>query len=957
MEDFDLLEHVQPADGWFCVLGIKGKSIHQELVKTRAEVDTEAAKFLAAKRNVFFALAKFKTNKDRTGDNVQSLKSFWLDLDCAPGKEIVNEETGRPDGYADKGTGLAELMKFCKTVGLSKPTIINSGRGFHVYWALEEEIGPKEWKVVATRFRDICFKQDMYVDGNVFDTSRILRIPGTLNFKQDPPLPVEVIHVAPAIKYADFKDLLGITEEDFIEAKEPPKRMMSALGQALLDNMSTSFDKIMRAKPPCNQIMDCFKSRATLSEPRWFDVLSIAKFCSDAETSIHKLSKDHPDYDPQETNKKIEHIKGPHSCATFAVNNPGGCDNCPHKGKITNPMALGREVKRAKEYDEEAPYDLAPAMEIDVKTGEHKVSKMPTPPSPYYWTETGMLYAQFGDENPTFIYDHKLYVVKRMTDPDLGDVAVMRLHLPHDGIKEFCIPNSRVTNQVKLKEELSKNGVLSSDAQFKKVSTYVLECLRELQHKRKADIMRTQFGWIDNDTKFLVGEREITVDGVYHAPPSDITKSMTPLFEPKGNLEEWKKAFALYGRPGMEIHAFAALSGFGSAMLKFTEQKGAVINLVHTKAGTGKTTILRMVNSICGDPEGLLGTPDDTAVARINKIGILRNVSNTVDELTNLEGKDLSDVLYAFSQGKGKDKGDLHQNKLRVNTSTWRTMTVSSSNASFIQKLSTLKNVPDGEYMRLLEFKIGYTAHAIVSTQEGKDIFDHKLNNNYGHAIVPFIQWAIANLNEYKDTLLKVQKKIDKELNLTQRERNWSAMVATNITCGLFAHRLGLLPGWDMQNIYKEVVRELNDMRKETTAPVGGAIAVLGEYINRHNNNLLIINDGVDLRSNAKSFPIREPKGELFIRHEPDTGLWFVNANHFKTDCGQTQIDYKDTIKELKAKGVFLKSVTKRIAKGMIGDVKIWPVYCLVFDGKNSEFETIKDGLPTGEDDGEGGAD
>ena len=249
------------------------------------------------------------------------------------------------------------------------------------------------------------------------------------------------------------------------------------------------------------------------------------------------------------------------------------------------------------------------------------------------------------------------------------------------------------------------------------------------------------------------------------------------------------------------MQAFIALTGFGSPLLKFTEQKGIVLNLVHSLAGTGKTTVLRMVNSVCGNPELLLGTKDDTQVGKILKVGILNNIANTIDEMTNLDGAELSSVLYAFSQGKGKERGEAATNKLRINNTTWRSFTVSSSNASFQQKLTSTKTTPDGELMRLLEFKTSYTKNDkgenIISTQEGKDLFDHTLNNNYGHAIVPFMQWVIGNLEETKVTLRRVQRRIDAELGLTQRERTWSAAIAANITGGLIAERLGLLPDWD----------------------------------------------------------------------------------------------------------------------------------------------------------------
>ena len=62
---FDLLDAVQPKNGWFCVVGIRGSSVVQKLVQTREEVDTQVEQFIADKRNAFFAVAKFKTNADR----------------------------------------------------------------------------------------------------------------------------------------------------------------------------------------------------------------------------------------------------------------------------------------------------------------------------------------------------------------------------------------------------------------------------------------------------------------------------------------------------------------------------------------------------------------------------------------------------------------------------------------------------------------------------------------------------------------------------------------------------------------------------------------------------------------------------------------------------------------------------------------------------------------------------
>ena len=41
--------------------------------------------------DVYFALASFKEAKSRKVDNVQHLKSFFLDLDCGPSKDFVSQ--------------------------------------------------------------------------------------------------------------------------------------------------------------------------------------------------------------------------------------------------------------------------------------------------------------------------------------------------------------------------------------------------------------------------------------------------------------------------------------------------------------------------------------------------------------------------------------------------------------------------------------------------------------------------------------------------------------------------------------------------------------------------------------------------------------------------------------------------------------------------------------------------
>jgi hypothetical protein len=64
MTNFDLLQTVQPDDGYFAIVGIKeGTWTRQELVATREEVDALAKDYMAEGRNVFFGVAKYTTDE------------------------------------------------------------------------------------------------------------------------------------------------------------------------------------------------------------------------------------------------------------------------------------------------------------------------------------------------------------------------------------------------------------------------------------------------------------------------------------------------------------------------------------------------------------------------------------------------------------------------------------------------------------------------------------------------------------------------------------------------------------------------------------------------------------------------------------------------------------------------------------------------------------------------------
>lgn len=908
MTTIDLLDTVLPQEGWFAVLGIKGKSVRQKLVQTRDEVNKITEKFVAEERNVFFGLAKFETGESREQDNVKALKAFWLDIDCGPVKAEVNPKTGRPDGYIDQATGMQELIKFCSLIGLPQPIVVDSGRGLHVYWPLTESVSRNLWEPVAKRFRDLCVKQNFYVDPSVFEASRVLRIPGTFNFKEDPPLPVSVVMEGEAIEFDKFKDILGVTEVVPVEFA-PSKGELNEFTKSLLGNKIQRFKNIMiRGDSGCQQLNYAYENQDSISEPLWWSALTVANVCVDRQIAIHMMSSQHPDYDAAATDAKASQQKenkaGPHTCATFEKHNPGGCDGCKWKGKITGPIALSSEINEATEEDNE----------VEVEAGVIEV--IPEYPKPYLRGAGGGIFLPpVGDEaEPICVYEHDLYVLKLMMDPAAGMCALMKLHLPHDGMKEFVIPLETISVPEELKRELATKGVACTQTQMKHLAMFVMAFVKNLQYIRKSEIMRTQFGWAEKESKFIIGDREISKDGTYGSPASAETRAIAQHMVPHGTYDAWREVFNMYSLPGLEPHAFAALTAFGAPLFKFTGLKGAIINVIYKFGGTGKSTTLFMCNSVYGHPESLCSVWKDTNNAKMQRLGVMNNLPYTIDEITNITPADFSDLAYGMSQGRAKDRMEGASNKLRENNTTWQTMSLASANASFYEKLGNAKAGANAEMLRLFEYTIPPTN--VISTEDGKRLFDRQLKENYGHAGDIYIQWLINNLEEAVEAILSIQRRIDTELRLTPPERFWSAVAACNIAGGLIAKRIGL-HDYDMAEIYKWTCKTIQGMREEIKPPSENAVSIIGDYINRHMQNILVVKADVDKRTAAHSLPTLEPKGELLIRYEPDTKMMYMITREFKHDCVERQTNYKDTLKELETSGFFKGPITKRMSKGM----------------------------------------
>lgn len=914
-----LLEAVLPSEGWYCIVGLKkGGTPKQTFHETLESADAEIARLLDQEYDTYFACSKYETNTSRTQPNAKYVKAFWLDIDCGESKD-----------YLDQAAGLQALQEFCKTVGLPKPTIVNSGRGLHVYWRLTKTISAEEWKPVAERLKYLCEEHEFYADpARTADIASILRVPETLNFKAAPPKPVTIMDVSPEVDYEDIKNKIGVLIAP--PSFNLPKQQLNELTKALANNEEKWF-KVIMAKTikgtGCAQLAKIATEQDTVDYNLWRAGLSVAWACEDRDEAVHKISSGHPDYNPAETIRKAMDTGGPQRCATFEKYNHGGCDDCAHKGKITSPIQLGKKILRANNQDNI----------VEVSQQEPNIPAttvvIPEYPFPYFRGKTGGVYRSNGDgEDPDLVYPHDLYIVKRMHDPQRGEVAWIRLHLPRDGIREFALPVTDLMSKERIKEKLGWYGVVGTQKQIDSISQFMIKFVNELQFKAELEVMRMQYGWTDKDRKFIIGDQEVTAEGIRYSPPSSATVSLSEYMQPMGTLEEWKTVANVYNREGFEPHAFGFFTAFGSPLLKHLNLKGAVINLINNASGTGKTTIAQVMHSVYGHPDEQMLIWRDTMNMKLNRMGIMNHLPMSCDEVTKMQADDFSDFLYAVSQGRARGRMKSQVNEERINNSKWGLLCVCTSNASFYDKIGAMTGTPDGELMRLIEYQIPVTS--LMKKEEADEIFP-KMFVNYGHAGRLYLKWLVANLEEAVDMVKQIQLVIDKKIKFSGRERFWSGVAACNIAGGMIAKRLGIID-IDIKRVFEWMIKEFSQMRKEIKPPATNQASVIGEFLNEHRSSILVINDICDNRTGMAQLPIVEPRYDLLVRIEPDTKKLFISAKHLRKFCTDNRITLKEALKALEADGIYEKTLKKRMAKGT--KIEGLPTDAFMFDCSKGDF-------------------
>jgi hypothetical protein len=904
----------------------------QKFTETLEELQQIAHEMLQDTFDVYFALASYEDNTaGRTNNNALHLKSFFLDLDC-----------GLDKPYASQEDALAALKGFIKELKLPKPTLVNSGRGIHVYWVLEKEIPRAEWKPIAESLKALCQKHKLHADPAVTaDVARILRLPGTLNFKNpDAPLDVQLLMEGSPVSIEKIKEVFQYSEDIFSEMGEVPqhlKRGLDPMTKLLMDNHQYKFKTIFKLSlqgKGCAQILNAYENQKSLEEPLWRAALSIATRCADREKAIQVLSDKHPDYNAEQAKAKAESTKGPYTCETFKKLNPSGCEGCPHK--IGTPLQLGAELIE--------PVKEPQVVKEETKNGTMREFVIPEEfPFPYSRGKNAGVYMQVkneeGEKTTELVCKYFFYAVSHIDDPDVGHTLLLRLHLPQDGVKEFLMPYRDLMAKDRFRDIISEHGLIALGKEQDRLMSYIAKWAEHLQAATKSEKARRQFGWLDDDSGFILGEREVTPNEVKYSPPTATTLPLVPMFGEKGDFHVWKDVVNAYTRQDMQARAFAFFMGFGNMLLKFTPLEGYALSLMSQKSGTGKTTVLHAIASIFGNPkEGWMMLAKDTHNQKIQRVGTMRHIPILFDEMTQLTVEAKSDLVYDITQGRGKNRMKSSENVERTNNTKWATGIICTTNRSLRDDILSIKAMPEGELMRILELRVLKDPNDDPAWARSHF---NRLYSNYGHAATPFIQYVLNNLPEVIEFVEKVQQKIEQATDMKSHERYWSIQAALAISAGIIGRKLNL-HDIDHRPVMQFVINHIIASRKQNQQLMEEGSDFLGNLLQRRFHEILVINGTKDARTGLESGPIREPRGALTARYEPDTHILCVSSKEYRAECAKWKVNFEESLERYKKSGAFLGMKRKRMSAGTTMDANV-NVHALWFDTTKLDFFNQED--------------
>lgn len=896
----EFLKITLPESGnYYVATADSNSNFKQWKIGTKSELAEKIENITYQHKNVYFATGSF--NNSRTAKGIKHKKIFYLDLDCGPGKE-----------FPDKPTAGKELIAFIKKANILIPSIVvDSGNGLHVYWVLDTSINAKQWLNIAEALKAACEEYDFKADPVVTtDIARVLRAPETVNYKdQKHPRPCKIF--SGNSKQYSYEEV----RHAFLKWVRPTT--LSTVPSALKNNgalsggMHNQFVPLAKHMVPQCAVLaevaatggrgddDPQSCRVGIGykEVFWQQTLYLLAFCEDGHDYIHTVSEKHKTYSHKETEMKFgqQLIKAqdpgrkPTVCSTLEQYMPDKCAECPFKGKFKSPIALGKP----------------PATEI---------------PYGYIQDDKGIMRIE-GDETLRILP----YIIE---DFNVGyDIAGHGLILSLKAVIaktayyiEFA--HALLCDVRAIGKELSIHGIALNKHQLAEFIHLMTTWTQQMQRARQVRSTTRAFGWFEQGKRmgFAAGNNIYWNDG--KAETSLVPyKDLAAMYTPTGSIDIWKEVanyIVKQDRPGINV---AIASAFASPLVKFTGVSGLTLAIVSEKSGTGKSTGLKVAQSVWGHPVKGVNALSDTIASVVRKLGVLNNLPAYWDELRMREDVD-GFIRLMFQIGQGKEKSRLTQSSNFQDMGTWNLLMTVASNEYLTDHIDQIIKSSDAGRRRVFEVTVDdYVDAKAIPANMAKF---RSLEENFGLAGIEYSKYIATNHKYVEQLVHKYMEHFSKKLSTNNDERFWLAFISATAAGAHIAKKMWLVE-FKVNDIVNylayEFIRMRGDINIVHKKQSIKALDFVVSYLNDNAANIATVDKllGRGIKENTvTNQPDRKP---VFAEISEETRWVRLDKSKFTKyvyeNGGQPTIIIKDLEQHLPS----MRQVRAAIGRGVFGSV------------------------------------
>lgn len=683
-----------------------------------------------------------------------------------------------------------EAIDFVNSLKLKPSIIVQSGNGVHAIWLLDEPFIIHN-EDEREQIRELSAGFGMYViaEGckkgwkldNVQDVPRMLRAPGSLNFKSNPPKQCEVYSAEeiryPLTVFEEFKRNTEIIEfHAEINLVGPAERMCGK----------------------CAFIDHCIENAATLPEPMWHAMISIVAVTEDGQDKVHEWSEGYPGYSYDQTEEYYERAaKMSRPCSCRYIRDFFGF-NCPKDGcgvrapivfayyskeeqiqKLLEKTLTLEEIYAPKtlllaQYASIHTPALYASMLLHIKTtkgvnlndfkrqmkfaaakqaaavnAEEDFAGVSTPlvlkgadtmnfsvPGGWEVDEYGVKKEEFKDGIPYVrpAFSAPVFISRQLASIDGDEMKLELTFRCNYRWKKIIVPRGDVMDKSKLVKYANLGLPVTSETARESVNYLeAFETLNRNAIPQHRSIER--MGWIGNKEFFPYHMESAAVyDGA-----GEESHRIIAAVAPHGDKGKWLEMAAKLRT--MQAARVMLAASFASVLLQPLQLRPFIFHL-WANSRSGKTAVLKAALSIYGDPNVLLRSYNSTSVGIERTASTVRNIPLALDELQSLSMKYeyLARVIYMLGNGIGKMRGDRAGGTQHLQT--WCNTILSTG-----EQPITLESSMDGENTRVMELY----ASPIDDTDFAREV--HQISaENYGFAGQTFMDYLFREYELKKDT-------------------------------------------------------------------------------------------------------------------------------------------------------------------------------------------------------------